>query len=33
MYSLQHRDIDVTVVGSKTTIDPTSPDRAEWEQY
>jgi len=29
MYSLQHRDIGVTVVGSKTTMDATFPDRAE----
>jgi hypothetical protein len=29
MYSLQHRDIGVTVVGSKTTMNPTFPDRAE----
>jgi hypothetical protein len=29
MYSLQHRDIGVTVVGSKTTLDATFPDRAE----
>lgn len=29
MYSLQHKDIGVTVVGSNTTMDPTFPDRAE----
>lgn len=29
MYSMQHRKIDVTIVGSNTTINPTFPDRAE----
>lgn len=29
MYSLQHRNIGVTIVGSNTTMDPTFPDRAE----
>lgn len=29
MYSLQHRKIDVTIVASNTTINPTFPDRAE----
>jgi ketosteroid isomerase-like protein len=29
MYSMQHRNIGVTIVGSKTTMDPTFPDRAE----
>lgn len=29
MYSLQHRDIGVTIVSSNTTMDPTFPDRAE----
>ena len=29
MYSLQHRKIDVTIVASNTTINPTLPDRAE----
>ena len=29
MYSMQHRKIDVTIVASNTTINPTFPDRAE----
>jgi hypothetical protein len=29
MYSMQHRNIGVTIVSSKTTMDPTFPDRAE----
>ena len=29
MYSMQHRDISVTIVNSKTTMDPTFADRAE----
>ena len=29
MYSLQHRNIGVTIVGSNTTMDPTFEDRAE----
>lgn len=29
MYSLQHKNIGVTIVSSNTTMDPTFPDRAE----
>jgi hypothetical protein len=29
MYGMQHRNIGVTIVSSKTTIDPTFPDSAE----
>ena len=29
MYSMRHKDIDATILGSKTTMDPTFPDRAE----
>ena len=29
MYSMQHRKIDVTIIASNTTINPTLPDRAE----
>ena len=29
MYSLQHRNLGVTIVSSKTTMDPTFPDRAQ----
>lgn len=29
MYSMQHRNLGVTIVSSKTTMDPTFPDRAQ----
>ena len=29
MYSLQHRKLGVTIISSKTTINPTFPDRAQ----
>jgi hypothetical protein len=29
MYSMQHRKLGVTIVSSKTTMDPTFPDRAQ----
>lgn len=29
MYSLRHKSIDATIIGSKTLMDPTFPDRAE----
>lgn len=29
MYSIRHKDIDATILGTKTTMDPTFPDRAE----
>ena len=29
MYSIQHKNIDITIIGSKTTVDATFSDRAE----